>query len=90
MLKGVRMGYLDRKFLINATKAYEGLINNFIVTGSDGLASLTSICGVAGLGGNPYRDGTFEYYINEEIRVNDPKGVAPFIMASIEFESLSE
>ncbi|HUW92082.1 MAG TPA: glycoside hydrolase family 88 protein [Bacteroidales bacterium] len=90
LLKGVRMGYLDTKFLINATKAYEGLINNFIVTGSDGLVSLTSICGVAGLGGNPYRDGTFEYYINEEIRVNDPKGVAPFIMASIEFESLSE
>jgi len=90
ILKGVRMGYLDKKYLVNATRAYEGLIDNFIVTGSDGMVSLKNICGVAGLGGNPYRDGTYEYYINEVIRVNDPKGVAPFIMASIEYESLSE
>lgn len=90
MFKGVRMGYLDEKYLINATKAYEGLINNFIVTDSDGLVSLTRICGVAGLGGDPYRDGSYEYYINEVIRDNDPKGVAPFIMACLEYESLTK
>ena len=49
-----------------------------------GLVSLTRVCGVAGLGGKPYRDGSFEYYINEVIRDNDPKGVAPFIMLCIE------
>lgn len=88
ILKGVRKGYLDKRYLANAEKAYKGLIDNFIIVGDDGLVSLTKICGVAGLGGNPYRDGSYEYYINEEIRNNDPKGVAPFIMASLEYESL--
>ena len=90
MLKGVRKGYLDKKFLTSADKAYKGLIDNFIVVDSDGLVSLTNICGVAGLGSNPYRDGSYEYYINEVIRNNDPKGVAPFIMASLEYENINE
>jgi unsaturated rhamnogalacturonyl hydrolase len=88
ILKGVRKGYLDKKYLVNAEKAYQGLIKNFITVDENGLVTLTKICGVAGLGGNPYRDGSYEYYIHEEIRNNDPKGVAPFIMASIEYESL--
>lgn len=41
---------------------------------------------VAGLGGNPYRDGSYEYYVKEPVRNNDPKGVGPFILASLEFE----
>ena len=45
--------------------------------------SLTRICGVAGLGGTPYRSGDYDYYINEIIRDNDPKGVGPYIMASL-------
>jgi len=52
--------------------------------------TLSKICGVAGLGGDPYRDGSYEYYIGEVIRDNDPKGVGPFIMASLEFERLSK
>lgn len=90
LLKGVRKGYLDEKYLVNARTAYLGLVKNFITVDENGVVSLTKICGVAGLGGNPYRDGSYEYYINEQIRDNDPKGVAPFIMASIEYESLSK
>lgn len=86
MLKGVRKGYLDEKFLGSAVKAYNGLIDNFIKVDTSGLVTMTQICGVAGLGGDPYRDGSYEYYIHEVIRDNDPKGVGPFIMASIEFE----
>jgi unsaturated rhamnogalacturonyl hydrolase len=88
--KGVRMGYLDGKYLDTAEKAYLGLIENFIKTDSAGLVTLTNICGVAGLGGDPYRDGTYEYYIGEVIRENDPKGVGPFIMASLEYEMIKE
>jgi unsaturated rhamnogalacturonyl hydrolase len=51
----------------------------------NGTISLTKCCAVAGLGGNPYRDGTYKYYINETVRDNDPKGVGPFIMASLEY-----
>jgi len=90
LLKGVRKGYLDEKYLVIARNAYQGLVKNFIIVDENGVVSLTKICGVAGLGGNPYRDGTYEYYINEQIRDNDPKGVAPFIMASLEYESLTK
>jgi unsaturated rhamnogalacturonyl hydrolase len=88
MFKGYRKGYLDESFLKNAEKAYKGLIDNFINMGDDNIVSLTRTCAVAGLGGNPYRDGSFDYYINETIRDNDPKGVGPFIMASLENEYL--
>ena len=86
IFKGVRMGYLDGKYFSTAEKAYRGLLDNFIKTDSSGVVSMTNICGVAGLGGDPYRDGSYEYYIGEEIRENDPKGVGPFIMASLEME----
>jgi unsaturated rhamnogalacturonyl hydrolase len=45
---------------------------------------------VAGLGGNPYRDGSYEYYIRETVRDNDPKGVGPFIFASLEMSFLKK
>jgi unsaturated rhamnogalacturonyl hydrolase len=41
---------------------------------------------VAGLGGEPYRDGSFEYYVSEKVTPNDPKGVGPFILAALEME----
>jgi unsaturated rhamnogalacturonyl hydrolase len=90
IFKAVRKGYIDKKYLKTATQAYEGLIKNFIVIDNKGLVNLTRVCGVAGLGGNPYRDGSFEYYVNEIIRDNDPKGVGPFIMASLEYEQLAK
>jgi unsaturated rhamnogalacturonyl hydrolase len=85
-LKGVRKGYLGKQYLAVAEKAYKGLLDNFIVTDTLGLVTMKNICGVAGLGGDPYRDGSYEYYIGEIIRNNDPKGVGPFIMASLEYE----
>jgi len=88
IFKGVRKGYLDSKNLSIAIKAYDGLIDNYIRVDDNGLVNMTNICGVAGLGGDPYRDGTFEYYIGEIIRENDPKGVGPFIMASLEYEKI--
>ena len=55
---------------------------------SHGAAALhgRALCGGAGLGGVPYRDGSFEYYITEKIIPNDPKGVGPFIFAALEME----
>ncbi len=82
--KAVRMGYINESYKTVAEKGYEGILNLFIKENNDGTISLTKVCAVAGLGGKPYRDGTYEYYIEEPIRDNDPKGVGPFIMASIE------
>eukprot|EP00825_Cyclidium_porcatum_P007438 TRINITY_DN13726_c0_g1_i1.p1 TRINITY_DN13726_c0_g1~~TRINITY_DN13726_c0_g1_i1.p1 ORF type:complete len:250 (-),score=19.82 TRINITY_DN13726_c0_g1_i1:147-896(-) len=85
LLKAVRKGYISNNYKAVATKAYSGILEKLIKTNSDGTISLTQCCSVAGLGGNPYRDGTYEYYINEPVRDNDPKGVGPFIMASLEY-----
>ena len=90
LLKGVRMGYLPTKYTAIAEKGYKGLVSEFVVRDEEGLLNLTHCCGVAGLGGKPYRDGSFEYYVNEIIRNNDPKGVGPFIMASLEIERLGK
>jgi unsaturated rhamnogalacturonyl hydrolase len=43
---------------------------------------------VSGLGGKPYRDGSYEYYMSEKVVVNDPKGVGAFILAANEMEML--
>lgn len=88
LLKATRKGYIDQEYRQVATRGYEGILENFIRENEDGTISLTNICAVAGLGGNPYRDGTYEYYINEPQRADDPKGVGPFIMASLEIEEL--
>lgn len=85
LLKATRLGYLPVEYKEVGEKAYLGINQHFIKTNEDGTISLTRCCSVAGLGGNPYRDGSFDYYISEPIRDNDPKGVGPFIMASIEY-----
>jgi unsaturated rhamnogalacturonyl hydrolase len=82
--KGVRKGYLPETYSVIANKAYSGIIKNLISIEENGVVNLNQVCGVAGLGGNPYRDGSFEYYVNEIIRPNDPKGTGPFILASLE------
>ena len=86
MIKGVNEGWLDEKYGAIARKSYQGILKTFIRTDESGEVHLTKCCSVAGLGGNPYRDGSYEYYISEPIRDNDPKGVGPFIKASLEFE----
>lgn len=86
LAKGVNKGYLPNTYLDNAKKAFQGILDTFITVEDKGLVNLNQCCSVAGLGGNPYRDGTFEYYIGEKIRANDPKGTGPFIMAAIELD----
>ena len=88
LLKGSEKGYIDQKYREVGLKGYRGILENFVEENPDGTISLTNICAVAGLGGNPYRDGTYEYYVNEPKRENDPKGVGPFIMASLLYEEM--
>jgi len=82
--KAVNKGYIDAKYRQIAEKAYNGLMNKLIVRNPDGTLTLTRCCQVGGLGGTPYRDGSFEYYINEKIRDNDAKATGPFIMGCLE------
>lgn len=82
--KGVHKGYLPEKYLDIAEKAYSEILDNLISIEENGVVNLNKVCGVAGLGGDPYRDGSYEYYVNEIIRPNDPKGTGPFMLASLE------
>ncbi|MBN2008282.1 glycoside hydrolase family 88 protein [candidate division KSB1 bacterium] len=88
LLKGVAHGYLDEKYRAVGAKAYQGIIHEFIDVDAKNLVNIKNVCAVAGLGGDPYRDGSYEYYTSTEIRENDPKGVGPFILASLQMESL--
>ena len=85
MLKGCRLGYLD--CLSYARASYEKLLKTF-VTREDGLVNLNQCCEVAGLGGKENRRGDYDYYINEKIRSNDPKGIGPLIWAALEYERI--
>lgn len=89
MAKGVRIGVLDKAYKKEAQQVLEGLKAHKIVTNEDGTLSLIDCCAVAGLGGNPFRDGTYEYYIHERIRKDDPKGVAPLILACLELHRIA-
>jgi len=84
MAKGVNKGYIDKKYRKTIEQTFRGLQKRLLKTESDGSLTLIQCCAVAGLGGNPYRDGSYEYYINERIRENDGKATGPFILACIE------
>ncbi len=82
--KGARLGYLPPRYTAIASRGFDGLVKNLTHTDTDGLLSLDGICKVAGLGGTPPRDGTYEYYVNEPVVSNDYKGVGAFILAALE------
>lgn len=84
MAKGVNNGYLPMKFKAIANKAFDGLTTQLIKTDPDGQIHITNACAVSGLGGNPYRDGSYTYYVNERKKDNDPKATGSFILAALE------
>ena len=90
LAKGVRLGYLDKKYLEVAKKGYAGILKNFVETDSAGMVHLNHTCSGGGLGGVPYRSGEYGYYVTEPQRRDDLKGIGAFINASIEMEMASK
>jgi len=86
LAKGAHMKYLPAPSLRVAEKAYRAMLSQFIETRPDGLVDYKGTVSVAGLGGNPYRDGSYEYYLSEKVVTNDQKGYGSFIMAAAEME----
>ncbi len=89
--KGARKGYLEEKFLAAAIMAFDRMTSRFVQTTQekkDGRTHfvLESTSGTAGLGGNPYRDGSYEYYSSIPKESNDFRGVGPFILAALQIE----
>ncbi|MBL7006383.1 MAG: glycoside hydrolase family 88 protein [Spirochaetia bacterium] len=85
--KAYRLGYDTSEELEKAAvRGYRGLVQYKLQYDSNGNLHLTGTCSVAGLGGNPYRDGSYNYYINEPVVSDDFKGVGAFILASLELD----
>ena len=76
-----RMGLACDKAMGIARESLDALWEKNVVIAADGYPELTRICKVAGLGGTPYRSGTYDYYIHETVCSGDTKGTAPFLMA---------
>ncbi len=88
LAKGVRQGNLPEKYLETVRKGWAGIKKEFIKELPDGSLDWEGTVSVSGLGGNPYRDGSFDYYMSEKLRTNDVKGLGPAVMAAVEMESL--
>lgn len=93
LLKGMRLGYLDKStYEAAAKKAYQGLVEQFVTTGD----KLIYCCKSAGLGGksntdNKSRDGSAAYYLlgsdtPKTIDYTEGKVLGAFILAAVEYE----
>jgi len=85
--KAVRLGYLPSTYFAIADKGYKGMKTAFVEQGAAGKINLKGTVSVSGLGGKPYRDGSYAYYLSEKVITNDPKGVGAFLLAANEMET---
>ncbi len=91
LFKAVRVGIVQetkkqKHYLEKAKNTIEGLALTFLREDAQAQLHLGGVCTVAGLGGNPYRSGSFAYYISEKVAEDDFKGVGPYILALLESE----
>lgn len=87
LAKAVRLGYLPESYLKAARKGWAGIGRQFVEEAAGGGVNFKGTVSVAGLGGNPYRDGSYAYYLSEPVVTNDAKGVGAFLMACAEMEA---
>jgi unsaturated rhamnogalacturonyl hydrolase len=88
LAKALRLKYIPQSFKSPLQKAYNGMIKEFVKEDPNGQYHYIQAVAGAGLGGVPYRDGSYEYYVNEPKRDDDLKAIGPFIQACIEMELL--
>ena len=95
LFKAVRLGLLGDTYKAAAKKAFEGIVENFVVQDSNnGTINIWSSSLSAGLGGKSYRDGSNDYYILgkdtkrvlKEDNYTEGKVLGGFIMAATEYE----
>jgi len=87
--KAVREGHLDQGNYENAVHGWDAIQKRLITVETDGGLMLHGTVKVGGLGGTPYRSGSYEYYIGEKTGDQDAKGVGAFLMAGSEMEQAS-
>lgn len=99
-LKGMRLGLYDTDYTAIAKKAYQGIVEQFMVADGNGGVHLVCCSKSAGVGGSNFRDGSAEYYLmgkDTAPTVKDPtsssfytegKVLGGFILAATEYERL--
>lgn len=88
LAKGVQLGYLPKSYLGASEHGYRGIVSRFVQVDPDHSLNLTGTVKAAGLGGDPYRDGSYQYYLSEKVVANDPKGIGAFLLASAELAKI--
>jgi unsaturated rhamnogalacturonyl hydrolase len=86
--KAVNKKYISNSFKPAIVKAYNGIVKHFVKVDETGNVHYLQAVAGAGLGGTPYRDGSYEYYVKEPRRDDDLKAIGPFIQACIEYDLL--
>lgn len=86
LAKGVRLGYLPASYEKNAERAWQGIRTHFLKVAPDGEITITDTVKSIGLGGKPYRDGSYHYYVSAPVDSNDPKGIGALLLAANEMQ----
>jgi unsaturated rhamnogalacturonyl hydrolase len=76
LMKAARLGIIESNAASEGLATLHKVCERFVTP-----SAVQGICGVAGLGNTPYRDGSYAYYLSEKITPNDPKGVGALMMA---------
>ncbi|KAF5317947.1 hypothetical protein D9619_012056 [Psilocybe cf. subviscida] len=87
MLKAVRMGYIsdmDGRYVAAAKKSHQYMVDNWVITNPDTTMGWTNTVVVGSLD----TTGDFNYYVSQPTDLNDLKGLAAFLLASLEVEYL--
>ena len=84
LLKGARLRLLPDETGLKARQSFLALQRHFLGRMRNGEYFIAKCCQGAGLGGNSRRDGSFDYYISENIISRDPKATGAYIQAACE------
>ena len=84
LLRGAREGLLPAYMGDEAAGSFEQLQRHFLGQMRSGEYFVAKCCQGAGLGGKPVRDGSFDYYISENVISRDLKATGAYIQAACE------
>ncbi len=85
--KGARLGMVEPRYRELARDSFAGLVAELVDWDVKAeRMHLRNVCRSAGLGGEPYRDGSYAYYVGTEVAVDDAHGIGALLLASAEIE----
>ena len=90
LLKGARLGLLPPEYGKAAQESFEAIQRHFVGRMKNGEIFIAKCCQGAGLGGSANRDGSFDYYLSENVISFDLKATGAYIQAACEEQLMRE